>query len=1165
MIGLLLQDLSSADNAARGAAEVQLEAWKGRDIGDLVGQLLAAARASDSFPIEARSLSAIVLRRTLVDGGGYDLISGDAAKAALRDELAASLAHEADAKIKGYLCDIVGKLAATAVNDVGEWPQVLPLANQLIQSADAVARESGLTLLEWLVQGSAYLQVLVSEANVAALVQALRSGLADTSREGRVMLAAARALYWLLSKTRSEAHVDLFQELVADAAAAMQMLIAGGSTVESVSRDFVGCLIDVALVKASFFGAAQLAPLLSLLLQLVHAEATSDDNRGQLIELFVTLCECLPKEARRLRASASDAGFVVTSFLPAMAALMTRIPDAAAAMSDAGEPGDGDADDDDDYIGECESIDPLVSTAEDAYDRVCQALGMRATFPHVMEQLKALLGGEAGAPWQHRYAGTLILANYLDLSVDLGKRNEAEAARHQVLVVAQLARYAADSVPRVRYGAFYGATQLLVKQGHQLSEVQLGALLAVIVAGVSAEINPSSRVRRYALMALISILELLPEHLMEVHASGILDTTVAALAAGPLSVQEKSVAVVLTLVRCVKRERVAALYDAMAPVLRQLLAYAHSNSLLPLWGQALDCLAAVGEASGPAKFHVDALDLMHTLARMHETLPPEAEVQAYLLRVWVRIAPCLGANFLPFLPLVVGKIMQALAADITAGTGDVDLDDPSLEDRPGIQVLETDDGYLVVRTSACEDQVAGCCLLLSLVRGVQEGFYPYLEQATCALVPLLKSPHSDVRCGALEAVPELMRAVAQGGDRASLLQFFAYALAQVVEQTRREAVVDFTMLGLEGLRKMLLYACTDWAAHALGAYEFDSKAGLPVLTPATSLAILSREQMLALSECGMAVLHASIQERAVLRAEAQVSGRDDDDQDADDDLARESLEVYHSLGEMLSAALCTHGALFLPVYQEQWHAIVIELVQPCCLREDRVLACSLVCDVVMYGLPPGDDDAATVAAFFLGVMDPLVDCCASGGAECAELRRMAAFTVGMAAERFSCCFSPYAPIALAALHRCINIGDRGGGERGNASDNAVSSVGTILHASDCVLLGPAGYDTQALWGQWLGYLPLRHDTDEGRKVAKQLCALLGQRHANLFLSPERVAQAVAVLAAVCLDTALTSEALSGLIQHTLQGLAAAQGEHQWQQMKATLAPDLAACVSQLVR
>jgi hypothetical protein len=116
-----------------------------------------------------------------------------------------------------------------------------------------------------------------------------------------------------------------------------------------------------------------------------------------------------------------------------------------------------------------------------------------------------------------------------------------------------------------------------------------------------------------------------------------------------------------------------------------------------LLGQTIECCALFGEASGKDVFAADAVAMMHSLAQTD----PESGSMPYVMKAWVRIARCLGADFAPFLPYVITKLLMSLSQSI--GTPVDDPDD--VEDEPDIQLIETDDGgWVAIRTSAVEEQ-----------------------------------------------------------------------------------------------------------------------------------------------------------------------------------------------------------------------------------------------------------------------------------------------------------------------------------------------------------------------------------------------------------------------------------------------------------------------------
>ena len=95
----------------------------------------------------------------------------------------------------------------------------------------------------------------------------------------------------------------------------------------------------------------------------------------------------------------------------------------------------------------------------------------------------------------------------------------------------------------------------------------------------------------------------------------------------------------------------------------------------------------------------------------------------------------------------------------------------------------------------------------------------------------------------------------------------------------------------------------------------------------------------------------------------------------------------------------------------------------------------------------------------------------------AGIRQTCAYAVGIAAEKHPGPFRPFAAACLNALAASISMGE-GEEERGSCTDNAVSAVGILLERMDV----SSGEESASLtekfpyvWGQWLAYLPLRHD------------------------------------------------------------------------------------------
>ena len=186
-------------------------------------------------------------------------------------------------------------------------------------------------------------------------------------------------------------------------------------------------------------------------------------------------------------------------------------------------------------------------------------------------------------------------------------------------------------------------------------------------------------------------------------------------------------------------------------------------------------------------------------------------------------------------------------------------------------------------------------------------------------------------------------------------------------------------------------------------------------------------------------------------------------------------QLHYNVAELVGAVLRTHGEAYLPVYQEHWHETLREMSHPYCLKEDRNIAFFVFSDVVEFGL-----SATSAPAFFADVVPVLCEACTNMAD--ASARQPCAYALGRAAALYPHAMAAHAPAALQALGACIAMGEAPPDEpRGTCTDNAVAAVGLVLEAVEQhagaghAAAAAGGLNFEYLWGQWLGYLPLKHD------------------------------------------------------------------------------------------
>jgi hypothetical protein len=334
------------------------------------------------------------------------------------------------------------------------------------------------------------------------------------------------------------------------------------------------------------------------------------------------------------------------------------------------------------------------------------------------------------------------------------------------------------------------------------------------------------------------------------------------------------------------------------------------------------------------------------------------------------------------------------------------------------------------------------------------------------------------------------------------------------------------MTGIQSIKQLIYFACTDWTLMDKSLRHPPP----PNLT--NSIKILNPAQMVSLSEFSRLILRDSIQRRAILRAEANINGiKDEEDEDDEKIFMVESSELHYNISELIGSIFRTHGVLFYPIYIEYWHQIISDCCHPYCLKEDKQFAFFVISEVVEFGLNLEN------ASSYLGLVLPnLINACSSypiinqnqeleEGKQTGvdfQSKRACAYTIGIAAELYPECFSAFTFQALQGLGRLISEGDEDGvGSRGGCTDNAASAVGIILEKMDHIISTNSSFYN--LWSEWLSYLPLKEDREEGLKVTTQLLRLINNRFSKLVAQKDRLVMSLSVILELIDDELITRE------------------------------------------
>lgn len=510
-----------------------------------------------------------------------------------------------------------------------------------MQSEDPLQREMALSLLGMLAEEAA--RVVAASNSATELVAIYSNCLQDTSNEGRVLLAAIRSLASLLSYLPSQNEIDIFQNLSAPVMQSLHMLIqidiqqdpqhAEQVYSHVLVMSFVECLIEIAESCPSFYE-NNLFSIVSMLCDFIDLNITPNlvsSLRHMILELLITLSVNLTKALRKLKdPNTKEKGYFVSRLFPICLNMMVSIPE---------EAGWEHAD-----IPE-ESVESVNDSdvGETALDRMCKSLGLTSTWGVVSSQFQVLLESNS---WAFNHAGLRYLGNYMEVSKSIS--NKKQRKEHVADMGARIMAFISHAHPRVRAAAFYALGQFFAMHHETITGGQIQHVLPHILESLSCNVNPAPRVRRYVLLSLINIIDSSPAvSIMNKYTGNILEAVTSALSVGPLMIQELCVTAIISLAESIgtgtsgdssKGNALRDHYDSLMPILKQLLAYAHTQGLEALLGQGMECCAMVGEASGKTKFYGDALEMMNSLVSMQSELQEGSEARKYLMKAWVRIA-----------------------------------------------------------------------------------------------------------------------------------------------------------------------------------------------------------------------------------------------------------------------------------------------------------------------------------------------------------------------------------------------------------------------------------------------------------------------------------------------------------------------------------------------
>jgi len=1020
----LLTNLMSPDNFIRGQAEQMYAQAKQSQPDEVVQALLQVGRTSTNN--ELRPFGIILLRRALSgsinDKSLWDKITTQTQNF-LKKELLKGIEEEEHPNVRAQLRDATYDLAGDLLDaDKNSWNELLEWLLQMAASMQWHHRQSALLILSHL---SVYL-VDVFADKFPLVKSLLAAGLTDP-QDIKVRLAALdAATNFIHTFTQQPARSEL-QTLLP----AMLEVVANCLNLKDIdnAQNALKLFIDLGELDPSFIKPNS-GMIIDAMIKIAQFEELDDSTRQLATEFLVTFVENKPTYSR------SIPGFV-PNLLNILLRMMLEMEDIALTEWNS-------QDDNDDALDILNSV-----IAQENLDRICLALNGESIVPDIFTPITQLISNKQD--WKCRHVALMALSM-------IGEGCYTYIAPTLDQVVNLVLPLFDDEHPRVRWAAANTAGQMSTDFGPKFQKKYHSQIIPRFIKLMDDSTNP--KVQAHTAAAIINFCEKFEADTIVNYLDGLLSKLLGLMRSGNKMVEEQALTAVASIAGCAGKHFIK-YYDTFVPILKSYLTTAVQKEKRLLRGKAMECISLIGIAVGKAKFIDDARIIMDILASIQNApMDPDDPQREFILQAWTRISNCLGEEFIPYLQYVMPPLLKSAA--LNAGVRIQDVNTPEEEEEPGWEYIDVGDAKIAIHTSALDEKAQACNSIFCYASEMKEGFFPYVEECSKLLVPLMTFYYHDgVRLASLSSMSMLLDSTKRYleknkiTDRKLLNDLFTFIYPALLEAVKNESDSEVLVVAVESIHECL-------------AVMEDN--------------CLPPEKVKELLDLVKKLIQGTQDRRAKL-----LKGNPDGDVD-DSYIIREEIikedDINSEIAEVVGTLVKFHRSTFLYAFQDL-APLILQMVQKGNNASERQLAVCIFDDIVEYTA----EQSYPLFNHFVPLMLEYATDPHPG------VRQASCYGLGVCAQNGGVIFKPLVPKTLEILIQVINQpGSREDEKSAPPTENAISSVGKIIQYQGDVLAGKLAQLVET----WLGWLPIEVDVIEAKVVHNQLCHFIKTMNSFVF-------------------------------------------------------------------
>lgn len=1032
----IINGLLSPDNDLRTNSEKMFEQTKQQP--DLLFRALIKLLC-ESQKLAVRAFVSVMLRQNLHKEEMWSKVSPPT-QDYFKQSLLNLLKNEHSKEIRKKVSDLIGVLASKffssdAPSSSAGWPQLFPCLFEVAQSSHSLHRISVYNVIEVLAEFS----IETVRPHFLPVRQILCIGLKDPQRA--TQLEALKAMVGLLIdmdskdlENMSEVVPLLFQTVMA----------AYDANDDDNVCESVKILVELARCKPTFFRHA-LKDVIDAMIKIASTERLDNSGRQMAFEFLLTMSETGKGMTRKLDSYADNVIKLAFNF---MIDIKTSIDEWNSAVTP------DDLDEENFCIG------------QEGIGRLAHSLGGAIFLPKAIPIIQKFL---SSPEWTCKHAALITLGHISD-----GCETELQAQLKQIMeLVLPYTAYGKNA--RVQWAAVDAVAQFSDRFAPTLQQQFHQPVINSLLVCMNSQ---QPRVIAHSALCLVDFCRGLGLHaedggydasqIMSVYADSLLDTLQKIININNIKVQEATVDAIAA-VAAVCEKKFAKYYPSFMKGVKSILTGATEQNQRELRGRAIGCIAVIAKAVGREQFAPDFKSVMDFLISTQKSgLAGDDPQYEYVALALSRICQCVGEAFIPYLSFVIPPLLKSVGIDNAFQITDVGNRNPD-EGKEGFQSMTVSirhqgDRRVTINTSLMDEQGTACQMLYQYANELKDGFFPYVDSAAKALVPLAHCPFNEmVRLAATAALPALLTSAKMhfeklgGNDDGYISNLWNFMFPVLLHSIQVE-------IHLDNLTDRL-----DVFAECLDVVKLSC----------------SEEQILSSNTLFSELIGDSIKRRNEL--DSSRKGQDFDQ--VEDAKVKEQYELEDMLLSNINTCILYMCKYCGPSYVDSFHKLLFPLFSPM-LNSDRTpseqtIGLCVMDSLVQYG---GAKGRQYVEQFL-----PITKKYALS--DNVSIRQAAVFGIGVCAQSLGEKFASGGQDYIMTLLQVIGANGSRTEKNGPATDNAISAIGRICQS--CYKETPI-IEGKNLLELWLGMLPIKDDEEEVSPVVDILCHFVNQKNPHIL-------------------------------------------------------------------